>query len=53
MGLKDGPANLRSKVYAGLVFGLIREAVDVAPVSELAGLCPPFLLPDIAAAAGG
>jgi hypothetical protein len=53
MGLKGGSANLGSKVYAGLVFGLSREAVDVASVSELAGLCPPFLLPNIAAAAGG
>ena len=47
------PCGIRPKVYAGLVFDLIREAVDVASVSEVAGLCPPFLLPDIAAAAAG
>jgi hypothetical protein len=48
----SSPCGIRSKVYAGLVFD-VREAVDVASASEVAGLCPSFLLPDIAAAAAG
>jgi hypothetical protein len=49
----SSPYGIRSKVRVGLVFDLVREAVDVTSVSEVAGLCPPFLLPDIAAAAVG